>query len=165
MENMKALRPREVPISLANAPLYVSYLDGEGEGAGNAVVSSSEYYYSAERSGLRKRDPVRGDASAIRGLDRAGAAYIAPIELSPHDPSTLIAGGGAVDAGEVLPTHLDLVAEDIGDHRQGLGGGQGVQDGIVGEFDLQLDRAALGGRRRHQGERRQGAGQYGFPWL
>ena len=34
IENMRSLRPREVPVSLATAPLFLSHSDGEGEGAG-----------------------------------------------------------------------------------------------------------------------------------
>ena len=38
--NMRDFRPGEVPFSFNVAPMFVSYSDGEGEGAGDAALAS-----------------------------------------------------------------------------------------------------------------------------
>ena len=38
LENIHTLKPREVPVSLADQPVFVSYSDGEGEGAAVGIA-------------------------------------------------------------------------------------------------------------------------------
>ena len=133
---MRDLRVREVPVDLCEAPLFLSYPDSEGEGAGIGVAlwcpdGSSIGGYIALPEVVRSvwsRSAVGGDHYDIFEIEANGPAlavhsfgqYITPGSLwlrfidNEAALATLIKGSSSVMSGEVITAYTHSRATSSG---------------------------------------------------
>ena len=134
--NIRDLRPREVPVNLADAPLFLSYSDGEGETAGVGIAlwfpdGSSIGGFIKLPEQVREvwsRAAMCGDHFDIFEIEAIGPALVLH-NWGHHIPqgslwlhfidneaalATLVKGSSSVMSGEVITAYTHSLCADRG---------------------------------------------------
>ena len=136
IRNMRDLRPREVPVSLQHAPLFLSYSDGEGESAGVEVALwfpdgfalAGYLQLPGQVREVWSRSAMCGDHFDIFEIEAVGPALvlhnwmhlIPPGSLWIHFTdneaalATLVKGSSSVLSGEVITAHTHALCARSG---------------------------------------------------
>ena len=135
MSNMRRLKPREIPISLSDRPVYISYSDGEGETAdvgvalwrpGHRAIAGYMQLPDDVRN-VWSRTAVSGDHYDIYEIEAVGPALIFYNfgDLMEHDAlwvhyidndsalATLVKGSSSVLSGEVITAYTHGKVSDM----------------------------------------------------
>ena len=127
MRNMRNLRPREVPVCLNEAPLFISYSDGEGETAGvgvalwfpNGSAVAGFMHLPEQVRQVWSRAATCGEHYDIFEIEAVGPAlvlhnwgHLIPegslwLHFIDNDAAlaTLVKGSSSVLSGEVITAH------------------------------------------------------------
>lgn len=127
VRNMRSLRPREVPVCLNEAPLFISYSDGEGETAGvgvalwfpNGSAVAGFMHLPEQVRQVWSRAATCGEHYDIFEIEAVGPAlvlhnwgHLIPegslwLHFIDNDAAlaTLVKGSSSVLSGEVITAH------------------------------------------------------------
>ena len=135
LSNMKTLKPREIPISLSDRPVYISYSDGEGESAGVGVslwrpgkrAIAGYIQLPMEVRGVWSRAATAGDHYDIYEIEAVGPALVLHnfgelieseslwIHYIDNDSAlaTLVKGSSSVLSGEMITAYTHSKIADL----------------------------------------------------